>query len=297
VDLTEAWLNEPRDFTPWLAANLNYLSEAIGVQLSDPQTEVKTDQSGLDRFCADIVATAPGGEKVLIENQFTQSDHGHLGQILTYLGGVMAKIVIWVAPQFRESHKSAIRWLNSNTHEDYAFFAVELRVVRIGDSQLAPLFEVIERPNRWERRLVEKQREISSPHLAERREFWEAYVKRHPQAASDPGGGGQGSTRWREIRGSELVVARWFLNDNAGLFVRGGRGIGYDVYYDLPDETKRRLEQRLGLGMEEDGGYPLIRYWPGKIEGKSHWEPVIDWLEDETQRYAAVLQQEFGGAA
>lgn len=36
------------------------------------------------------------------------------------------------------------------------------RVVRIGESPLAPLFEVIERPNNWDRQLAQQKRSVEA---------------------------------------------------------------------------------------------------------------------------------------
>ena len=84
VTLREVWGHEAHDFTPWLATNMECLSEAIGVPLELEGTEV-----AVERFSADIVAHNPAdGSCVLIENQLEGSDHTHLGQILTYLAGV-----------------------------------------------------------------------------------------------------------------------------------------------------------------------------------------------------------------
>ena len=111
VTLRDVWGNEAQHFTPWLAANMERLSEAIGIPLESEGTEVAVEQ-----FSADIVARNPAdGSRVLIENQLEGSDHRHLGQILTYLAGVQAQTVIWVARDFDESHRSAIRWLNDHT--------------------------------------------------------------------------------------------------------------------------------------------------------------------------------------
>lgn len=93
---------------------------------------------------------------IVIENQLEQSDHTHLGQILTYLAGLKAKTVIWIAPEFRTPHLSAIRWLNERTIEGFSFFAIRVRVVRIGDSPVAPIFEVVEQPNDWDRAVTKK---------------------------------------------------------------------------------------------------------------------------------------------
>ena len=147
VDLRTAWKHEALNFTPWLTENLDRLSQAIGIEMSLEDTEVK-----IDRFSADILArNAQDDSLVLIENQLDWSDHTHLGQILTYLAGLQAQSVIWVASGFEEAHLSAIRWLNEHTAEPFAFFAVRVGVVRIGASPMAPVFEVIERPLEWDR--------------------------------------------------------------------------------------------------------------------------------------------------
>lgn len=147
----EAWAHEAHAFTPWLATNIDQLSEAIGISLELTGQEVR-----VERFAADILARNADAEDdsvVLIENQLEETDHKHLGQIMTYLAGLNAKTVVWIAPAFREPHLSAIRWLNQNTAEGFAFFAVRLRVVQIADSPYAPIFEVLEKPNEWERQL------------------------------------------------------------------------------------------------------------------------------------------------
>ena len=43
VNLREAWSHEAQDFTPWLADNLEYLSNEIGIQLELEGQEVKVE--------------------------------------------------------------------------------------------------------------------------------------------------------------------------------------------------------------------------------------------------------------
>lgn len=154
LPLRDAWRHEALDFTPWLAQNIDHLSDAIGMPLELTGTEV-----AVESFSADILARNPMDDSVvLIENQLDTTDHTHLGQIMTYLAGLEAQTVIWIAPKFREPHLSAIRWLNKHTADGFSFFAVKARVLRIGDSPFAPIFEVVEKPNDWERRIREKER-------------------------------------------------------------------------------------------------------------------------------------------
>ncbi|TNF12951.1 MAG: hypothetical protein EP320_10210 [Rhodobacteraceae bacterium] len=153
LPLRDAWKHEAHQFTPWLAENIDHLSEAIGIPLELTGTEV-----AVESFSADILARNPMDDSVvLIENQLEQTDHTHLGQIMTYLAGLEAQTVVWIAPAFREPHLSAIRWLNEHTSDGFSFFAIKARVVRIGDSPYAPIFEVVEKPDLWQRKLTQRQ--------------------------------------------------------------------------------------------------------------------------------------------
>ena len=145
LDPREVWKNEAADFTPWLSQNLDSLGKAIGVDM-----ELISIEEGVGGFSLDIYARDPNtGHFVAIENQLEQTDHSHLGQLLTYASGVDAKIIIWVSTQVRDEHRKAIDWLNENTSEEIAFFAVQLELLRIGSSLPAPNFKVIASPNGW----------------------------------------------------------------------------------------------------------------------------------------------------
>ena len=146
VPLREAWKHEANDFTPWLAEedNLNTLADALGL----PDLELVATEHWVGEFKLDILCTS-GDDQVIIENQLEKTNHTHLGQILTYAAGTGAKKVIWVAESFRPEHVAALDFLNQNTTEELSFFAVEVELWRIGDSPLAPKFEVVAKPNDW----------------------------------------------------------------------------------------------------------------------------------------------------
>lgn len=148
VPLRDVWSSEPYAFDPWLIQpdNLQFLAESIGL----PGLELVQAQQPIGPFYADIVCKVINTDHiVLIENQLDQADHRHLGQVLTYAPHVDAKICVWVAERIRDEHRAAVDWLNRITGEGYAFFGVEVRAVRIGDSLPAPLFEVVAKPNDW----------------------------------------------------------------------------------------------------------------------------------------------------
>ena len=97
VSITDVWPTEPQGFTPWLASsdNLPLLGETIGLRL-----ELQSTEQAVGDFRADIVCKSlPEGDLVLIENQFDQTDHKHLGQILTYAAGLEAGTADEIPPQ------------------------------------------------------------------------------------------------------------------------------------------------------------------------------------------------------
>ena len=93
-DLREVWPHEALDFTPWLAkeSNLTLLADAVGLEITVDETESKVGD-----FNVDIYATETGTERrIIIENQLEDTNHDHLGKLLTYAAGKDAKYVIWL---------------------------------------------------------------------------------------------------------------------------------------------------------------------------------------------------------
>jgi hypothetical protein len=180
VDLRDLWKHEERDFSAWLAQeeNLAMLSDEIGVDIALIERE-----SHVGGFSADLYAEENGtSNKIIIENQLEDTNHDHLGKIITYASGKDAKFVIWIVKHARDEHRQAIEWLNTHTDEDINFFLVEIELWRIGDSLPAPKFNVVVRPNDWVR---EERRSTSE--ITERgkmcMDYWDAfnkYVSQHP---------------------------------------------------------------------------------------------------------------------
>ena len=286
-----AWPLEAHSFTPWLAENLGRLGKVLGLALEFVQMEARVGP-----FAADILARdSRSGGAVLIENQLEGSDHGHLGQIMTYLTGLAAKTIVWVAPDFRPEHLSAVRWLNENTVDPFSFFAVKLRVVQIGTSPFAPLFEVLERPNGWDRRLqkLADDAQAARPETRARRAFWARYLELFPDTAGDiPGGGG--TSRWRVIPELDLVVSQWRSAGTVGVFVRGDRGVdGLSVVARLEPHATA-LTNKLGAPLGSDT-YPFLKELPTSLAEESQWDEAVQWLHAETERYVGGLRSVLGG--
>jgi len=147
VKITDIWQNEPRYFTPWLAENIGKLGEALGMELESKEIEVPVGGFSLDLLAKDLGS----GRSVVIENQFGQTNHDHLGKLLTYAAGFNASTVVWIAESVRDEYRQALEWLNQRTDEDTQFFGVEIEVIRIDDSQPAFIFKPVVSPSEWQK--------------------------------------------------------------------------------------------------------------------------------------------------
>ncbi|MFC6759858.1 hypothetical protein ACFQFQ_10730 [Sulfitobacter porphyrae] len=108
------------------------MGEALGIDL-----ELEAQEKAVGPFRADILCKDIGTEEwVLVENQLERTDHGHLGQLLTYASGLEAVTIVWIAARFTEEHRSTLDWLNKITDETFRFFGLEVELWRIGDSRL-----------------------------------------------------------------------------------------------------------------------------------------------------------------
>lgn len=149
VELRDVWKTEAQHFTPWLAGeeNLALLGDTIGLDL-----ELEAVEKDVGPFSADIVCKETANNStVLVENQIERTDHTHLGQIMTYAAGLNAVTIVWVAKRFTDEHRAALDWLNEITAEEINFFGLEVELWKIGDSSIAPKFNIVSKPNEWKK--------------------------------------------------------------------------------------------------------------------------------------------------
>lgn len=291
VPLRSAWSHEAHRFTPWLAENIDRIAAAIGIPLQLTGTEMR-----VGTFSADILARNTADDSVvLIENQLEGSDHTHLGQIMTYLAGLETHTMVWIAPSFRDEHLSAIRWLNEHTVDPFAFFAVRLRVVRIGDSPFAPLFEVVERPNNWDRQIAEKKREVTAG-ISEigqfRLDFWTHFAATAPDAQSPAGT----SSQWVSLAGTDAALSQYISQKGVGVFVRPSRGGNEVQVRSELAPFAARLEDELGAEMGENR-YMFTAEFRADMTDRANWDAACRWLGDTTARYQSTFARVLGAPA
>ena len=298
VPLREAWKHEANDFTPWLAEtdNLNTLADDLGLsELLLVAIEHWVGDFKLDILCTD------GDDQVIIENQLEKTNHSHLGQLIAYAAGVGAKKVIWVAQSFRPEHAAALQFLNENTTDDLSFFAVEVELWRIGDSPLAPKFEVVVKPNDWVKAGREQARVATSasPTKLLQQKFWMALIDR--LAVKAP-----------QIRPQKPRPQHW-LNNSIGR-----SGFGLNITANTRDERlgvelwipgtaakqhfanlsvhKQEIEDQLGFELDwqelPDAIACRIATWhpQAPIEDENRWGEYLDWLTQRLVKMDQVLR-------
>ena len=170
MPLREVWKHEALDLTNWLLNNIDVLSDALELSLSNPERE----QSAGD-FSVDLVAEDEDGSLVVIENQLEKSDHSHLGKLITYLTAIGAKKAIWIVAEPRPEHVAAITWLNESSSA--AFYMLKLEGICIGDSAPAPLLTLIVGPSEEGREVGETKKELAERDDM-RHKFWAGLLQR-----------------------------------------------------------------------------------------------------------------------
>ncbi len=291
-NLKKVWEYEARDFTPWLAEedSLDALGKAVDMSLTLEETE-----SSVDEFRADIVCINDSNETVVIENQLEDTDHTHLGQIITYAAGKDAKVIIWVVRKAKDAHAKAIQWLNE--HTDINFFLVEIELWKISDETYAPHFNIVERPIDWkpptpERNLTPRE-QLSTA-------FWRHFNSVAPSIESFKEGKFKTKSAWSQsfyvlrigrsdIR-VELVIRTQKKEISAGIYVRKNK----DLYREFV-EQKDLVEQMLGTTNvvwregEIDGTIRIAT--PCDINNEKEWNRAVQWLCDNALKMRQVIEK------
>lgn len=250
VDIRKVWPHEQYDFSKWLATeeNIKELGDALNLSLTDVETEKFVGNYRCDILCKDEIT----GKMVLIENQLEPTNHDHLGKIITYASGLDAAVVVWIVSSARDEHASAIEWLNKHTDDEISFFLMEVHAYKIGDSDPAPQFKIIEQPNDFVKivKAVSKNSDMNESQK-NRLEFWTQFNE-VVDSQGKPFNKRKATTdHWYNVaiglsdasisidlvnKEHKIRVSLW-INDNKDIF---------DALFQRKDE----IETALGFGLE-----------------------------------------------
>lgn len=270
LKMKEAWPFEANNFTPWLSENLDKITKATGIPLRLLKTEV-----GVESFCADIHAINEHDDtNVVIENQFGKGDHKHLGQCLTYLAGLDAKIVIWIAEDFEAAHLSTVRWFNAHTKDDISFFAIRAGVAKIDNSPFAPIFEVIEQPDYWARKMfsVSGERARRGDLSPFREPLWLRFAEKFPALNLQE----EGIYRYIYLNEDyELYLSFAVRRNKIDFGIRSDQDLSRDELFDLINEAAPAFETNLGPIRATHGGYAFNKSARLDLFDENTWDDAI----------------------
>lgn len=194
------------------------------------------------------------GITVIIENQLEATDHDHLGKIITYASGLDAKVVVWVVKEAKEEHRAAIEWLNNNTNKDINFFLIEIHAYKIGNSDPAPKFEVIEKPNDFVKRSKVKidDGELNKSQ-GERLLFWEQFNQILVERGKPFNVRKATTDHWYDVAvgTSEAHIAIDLVNKDGNIVVELYINDNKDLFDSLVGK-KDEIEDNLGFTMTWD---------------------------------------------
>jgi len=302
VDLGNVFNSEPGDFTPWLAQeeNLKLLGEAIGIDL-----ECEAQEKSVGPFRADILCKDTTSDSwVLIENQLERTDHGHLGQLLTYAAGLDAVTIVWIADHFTEEHRAALDWLNKRTDENINFFGLEIELWQIGESQIAPKFNIVSKPNDWMRsvKTAAEAGELSQNRQTQL-QFWTAF-KDFMEGSSKIRCQKPHPRHWMHHAigrvGAHLTSIASFWDSESNTY-------SPEIRVELALVGKNAKEQFAALEKEREQiekniGFPLVWHNPeGKnackiyvrrsadFPNRDRWPEQHQWLKEELEKFYNVF--------
>jgi hypothetical protein len=298
VPLREVWSNEATSFTPWLLQNEDVLSDLLGIDIT-----LERREESVGRFSLDLIGRNNGdGSIVIVENQLEGTDHSHLGQLLTYAGGLDAQTIIWVASDFRDEHRAALDWLNRVTGESTHFFGVVVRAVKIGDSVAAPELSLVVEPNEFGKTVKAR---TESRWMEERgskyQEFWSQLMGRlqddFPEFKSRKAPTRQYIGLPTGYSACHRGVAFSRSKLKVELYLGASEGELNSARLEALYERKTEIEALFGhpLSWEELDGRKATRvafYRDASILDEGEWEDYFSWIAEYFAKLSAVAQSD-----
>lgn len=284
-DLRTVWPHEALDFTPWLSQddNIALLADAVGLDIVVDETE-----STVGDFNVDILASETGTDrKIIIENQLEDTDHDHLGKLITYASGKSADVIIWVVKHAREEHKAAIEWLNNHTDEKIGFFLCEIKLYHIGTSEPAIKFEVIEKPNDWAKEV--RKNGSANETQQQRYDYWVAfqdYAFQNEKFAKEFKPLKPSTKHWMNysIGSSECCIAICQIRNRGEIYVTLYIQDNKQLYRSLL-EQKEDIERTAGIAfswreLPKRKASKIIIERAAEFESRNTWNEQFDWMID-----------------
>ena len=293
VSVTELWEKEDKKFTPWLKENIEYLNDILVFEIQIEESEVRQSEG----FQVDLLGSDTDGNIVIIENQFGQSDHIHLGQILVYCITLGAKIAIWICEKARQSHIEVIEWLNENKPDDMGFYLIQLKLGKVYENYI-PFFEIIVKPSD-EAKIIGNLKKDLSDIKWKYYEFWKQFSEKAKNQANIFENLGESNRQYIGIsigRGLSYAPNMTRKEIRTELYIDTGDKSNNKLIFDKLSQQKDRIEREFGdmLNWQKlpDKNASRIRYTIKKLDWRDekNWEEIHELLIKNTIKLERVLR-------
>lgn len=296
VDVRELWKHEQYDFSNWLVkdSNIEYLNEILGLTLIEVDKEINVGP-----YRCDIVATdETSGLKVIIENQLESTNHDHLGKIITYASGLDAKVIVWIVREAKEEHRAAIEWLNNYTSSEIDFFLIEIHAYKIGNSNPAPKFEVVEKPNDFVKRSKNKDDGELNTSQTERLIFWTQFNEKILSKGKPFNLRKPTTDHWYDVAigTSAAKIAVDLVNKEncivIELYIHSDKEL-YDSLFEKKNEIERELDMHFEWDRLDSKKASRIKHYIHGLDFENHsnYDQLMSEVIDKVIRMKTVLRR------
>ena len=298
VEVGQLWREAgSTEFARWLSEHLSLLGRPLHLDLE----RVRLQPPGVGFFELCILAKEVGTDAtVAIAGQLSTTNHVRLGQLTAYAAANDARIIIWIAPNFRPEHREALELLNRGTPEQVEAYGVEVRAIKIGDSPPAHEFRPVVFADAWAKR-ARAAMHFLTPAVQQRYDFfqplieelWDAGFTNRVSARQTLAGnetfasGFPGVTYHADVRNTRASVHLWIWAGN----MDKSRRI-YDALY----QCQAQFESEIG-GIEFDyfgkrGGWRQVSIGVSRPFSDSHSEQgqksIRKWLFDTLFKFKGI---------
>jgi hypothetical protein len=202
--------------------------------------------------------------------------------------------VIWLAESFAEPHRSALDWLNQVTESRVRFLGIEIELWRIGQSLPAPKFNLVCKPNEWQKAIARKTSGLSgSDELY--LQFWKGFRDYCEK---------EGTTLM--LNAAQPIYWQWSgvgrtgFGLNFSVSVRKKR-MGAELYVDHEAahralaqlEADSGLVNELGPGTEFQklaNNARIVRYSDCDVNDRRNWPTMFTWMKKNGEELKSALQ-------
>lgn len=195
-------------------------------------------------------------------------------------------------------------WLNEVTGDDINFFGIEIELWRIGESAIAPKFNMVSKPNEWTKgkggtsAVVSSEKELS-PTRKLQLEFWQLFREYMEDNSSIMRPQKPNPCHWMNFSiGTSKAFPAALLNMQSGLIsisLQINKGEDRFAIFNLLKQDKVAIEEEMGAALdweekpENKCSYVFLRNPQLDPKKKNDWPMQHQWLLENLETFHAVF--------